>query len=492
MPVLETSGGRLVAASGRATSFSRPFAPSLGSGSVNLAGDRTISFANIYRTQAWVAINVNKLTRQIARLPLKAYKVNDEGHREEVLRGPLADLLAKPWERGSALNLKQALTFPTALHGNALLAKMRRERGGPPTAFLPLDWRFLTPHLDTRGGIMFWETRQTGKPLFVDPADVVHVAWEAPDGDIGVSPLQQLGVTLRLEDAAQQYATSSFDNAARPAGALVYDKDAQVKPEEREELRSQIEQTHGGVHNAFKLLLLGGGIDWKAFSQTAKEAQLIEARKLNREEVAAVYDFPGPLVGILEHATFSNVTEQHKMLYGPILGPWLTLIEEVLQAQLIDPEPTFAGHVVGFDVDEQLRGDAEKRIPALTKGIESGLYTINEARKREGLPEIEHPLANVPLVPTNNLSVLGADQETGGGNALAANLGRARDRILSRVGAGAEAPFDVERFERELAADVGDEVLARNWARLIDQSVEEIGPDPDPDRIKRFFSALSA
>jgi HK97 family phage portal protein len=502
MTVLETAGGKLVTASGRTSSLSRPSVPlgaygSYGAGNVGLTGGLTVSYAQLYRTQPWVAVNTNKLSRQISRLPLKVYTRDSQNNRQEVSTGSLPDVLRTPWNRGSAFSLKQAISFPTTLHGNSVLGKLRQRRGGPVTGFLPLDWRFLLPHLDERGGVLFWETTQTGKSKFLDPADVIHFAWAAPDGDLGVSPLQQLGTTIKLEDAAQRYATGSFDNAVRPSGALVADKDAKLKPEEINELRAQIEQTHGGIDNAFRMLLLGGGMDWKPFSQTAKEAELIESRKLNREEVAAVYDMPPPMIGDLEKATFSNITEQHKMLFTTVLGPWLVFIQETLQAQLIDSEPAFEGHFVEFDLNEQLKGDPEKRIPAITKGIEAGLYTINDGRKMEGLPPHDHPWADLPLIQSNNLKPLGAeddgDKEAGtDAETVASHVGRARDRVLTRAGAGAASGdlFDRARFERELADDSGDEEAASALGTTIENGL--IQADGDLDQIKQFFSALGA
>ena len=70
---------------------------------------------------------------------------------------------------------------------------------------------------------------------------------------------------------------------------------------------------------------------------------MVETRRLTREECAAAYDVPPPVVGILDRATFSNITEQHIMLYQDTFGPWLTMIEETPQTQLIDPEPLLAG-----------------------------------------------------------------------------------------------------------------------------------------------------
>jgi HK97 family phage portal protein len=141
--------------------------------------------------------------------------------------------------------------------------------------------------------------------------------------------------------------------------------DSKLKREEREELRQEIHDTHGGVDQAFRLMLLSGGMDFKGMSQTAVEAELIEQRKLDREEVAAVYDIPPPLIGILDHATYSNVAEMHRMLYVTVLGPPLVMLEETIKAELIDPEPAWEGHFVEFDLSEVLKGDTLKEIQAL-------------------------------------------------------------------------------------------------------------------------------
>jgi HK97 family phage portal protein len=471
-------------------------------GSLPLVGGRTISYAQLYRTQVWIATNINKLSRNIARLPLKVFDVDPEGNRTPAHSGALYDLMRKPWQRGSGMDLRYGIAFPLALQGNSVFAKARANRGGPVTSMVPLDWRYLIPRLDAYQRVMYWETWQTGKQLFLDPADVVHFAWQAPDGDLGVSPLQQLGTTVRLEDSMQRYEIASFENAARPAGGLVVDSEKRVGKPERDELREEVEQAHGGIDNAFKIMVLGGGVDWKPFSQTAKDAELISSRKLTREEVAAVYDIPPPMIGILENATFSNISEQHKMLFTTILGPWLTLIEETLQAQLLAGEAAFANQALAFDLSDLLKGDPAKRVPEITKGIESGLYTINEGRQMEGLPPVDHPSANVPLLAQNNLRPLGSEDEEEGeseeeeegeegeAEAVASHIVRARDLTLTKLGAGATKVFDPDRFERELAADIDNDDRARELAASISAGIEKAGGDPA--QVKQFFAALLA
>jgi HK97 family phage portal protein len=411
-PYQVTAGGR--------RSLSTPSVPfaRYGSNGLTLIGDSHISYGRLYREQPWVHITVNKLARAISRLPLKVYERDSQGAKRRLHEGRLYDLLEHPAPRRAPVTFKQWLALGALLHGNSVTAFYRPEKAGPPARVWPLDWRFLSPVQLMEGGpIEAWETTEFGERVFVAAEDAIHVAWEPPDGRIGVSPLQALGVTVRLEDAAQRYQANSFRNAARPSGAVVLPKEAQLTTDERAELRADIRSMHEGIDNAYRVALLTGGADWKPMAHTAVEAELIEQRKLNREEAAAVYDIPPPLIGILDKATYSNIETQHRMFYTDVLGPWLTLIEETVQAQLIDPEPAFAGQFVEFDLNEVLRGDPVKRAESLKTQVASGVLTINEARDLENRPRIDHPDADTALIPINNLAPIGTpsrDVQPGG------------------------------------------------------------------------------
>jgi HK97 family phage portal protein len=135
---------------------------------------------------------------------------------------------------------------------------------------------------------------------------------------------------------------------------------------------------------------------------------LIAARTLTREEIAMVYDVPPPMIGDLTHGTYSNVQELHSMLYVTTLRPWLKLIEETLQAQLIDPEPAWRddGIFLEFDLSEVLRGSPKEQLDALSVAFGAGLITLNEARKELNLPRLADPSADKPFIPTNNQTPL--------------------------------------------------------------------------------------
>lgn len=507
MATLVTYGDRLLTLGGRESWLKRPSQPfaAFNQGYLALGQDgRTISYLNLYETQPWVGVVVNKLNRQIIRLPLRLYReVTDDGECEPVYQHPIVDLLRKPWRRCSPASLKQKLSFPALVHGNGLLGKIRPEQLSAPVGLLPLDWRFLTPWCLEDGEVFFWESTQPGRKRYWTPDEVVHIAFEAGNGDIGLSPLKQLGTTLRTEDNAQRYQSASFENGARPSGAYVLPVDTDLDESERQELREEIRASHSG-DKVFNVALMTGGAEWVPFSHTAVEAELIDQRKLNREEVAAVYDIDPPMIGILDHATFSNVAEMHKMLYGATLGPWLSLISETLNAQLIEPEPAWNEDrlFVAFDLTEVLKSNTPEEITAIASAIGTGVMTPNEGRQRLGRRKVDNEAADELYMPTNNMTPLGQQPETGSdyppqapdpsqnGNGrtpdpVKANLLRAMERAAKRMSSDLE-PWDRDRFTRELGEDAPNapvEPLADLVEGLIRQS------EGDPAECRRLAAA---
>ena len=102
---------------------------------------------------------------------------------------PLMDLILNPWERGASINLKQKLSFPTLVHGNAVLGKVRSEPNGPPTELVPLDWRFLIPWSLDDGEILFWESTQPDRAQFWGADEVIHVAFGSARVSTSFEPL---------------------------------------------------------------------------------------------------------------------------------------------------------------------------------------------------------------------------------------------------------------------------------------------------------------
>jgi HK97 family phage portal protein len=431
-----------------------------------------------------VVPSVNKIYRDIAGLPIRLYReVGDDGEVEPVRNHPIMDLILNPWERGSATSLKQKIGFQPLIHGNGLLGKVRPSPNSPPTGFQPLDWRFLTAHALDDGEVFFWETNQPRRQQFWAPEDVIHFAFDAGNGDIGVSPLKQLGTTIATEDATQRYQAASFNKGARPSGALVAPPDA--NDEQLDRIEEKIRLSKAGVDQAGAFMLLRGGLDWKTFSHTAVEAELIEQRYLDKEEVAAVYNVPPPLVGDLRRATYGNIEELYARYYLSSLGPWLSMISDTLNAQLIKPEPVWAsqGLFLAFDLTEVLRSDTPEEIAAVVTGIAGGVFTPDEGRTRLRLRKTGQKGADQLYLPTNNLTPLGQDPPKPeppapapmNGNTPAEeeevakrHVDRAKRIIATKMGAGEE--WDRARFCRELIHDA-PHMDAFHLAALLDAAI---------------------
>lgn len=368
-----------------------------GAGNIGLVGGYSASYAQMYRRQVWVNVAVNKLSKGIGRLPLKVYA---GAERERDKSSPLAKLLARPYPGGTPFSFKSAIVGDLGVYGNSLVIKQGVRRPGmAPTALYPvspLGWSVA----DT--GEYVWDNPETGATKRYRPDQIIHTRyWRPGADDFGLSPMEPLRMTLAIEDAAQRLGVASFQNGARPSGVLTTEQS--LNREDLATLKEGIARMFKGVDKTALPAILTNGLDWKTMSWDMQQAAVVEFRKLTREEVAAVYDIPPVLLGILDRATFSNVEELHLAFYQDTLGPWTTLIEETLYEQLIAPVEEFASdeRIIEFDMNEVLKGAIAQRYAALNLATGGPWMRVNEARKAENLPLSDQPEAELVRFPLN-------------------------------------------------------------------------------------------
>jgi HK97 family phage portal protein len=201
----------------------------------------------------------------------------------------------------------------------------------------------------------------------------------------GLSRAEALRSTLENEQEARKSTSSWWKRGARPS--LMLSSDKTLSPEAASRLQAQVEQNHGGAGQAAGTLILEEGMKPVPVQLSAEEMQYIESRKLNREEVCAVYDVPPPVVHILDHATFSNITEQMRSMYRDTMAPRLEDVESVIRHHLL-PEFDLSGKTdATFSLDEVLRGDFETRATAVGNLIEKGVMKPSEGRPLFDLPD---------------------------------------------------------------------------------------------------------
>lgn len=413
------SGGPIEVAPGRGDltiTSGNPWMPWYPMGMM-LLGNKVASFTELYLTQPWVAAAVMRMLTWSVRIPLKVYrKTGDVNSRERLLDGdhPLASAVVNPWDRGSMAQLVMNMLGPVLVHGNSVTEVLSGPRES--ISFGPKDWRFcrpLMPFRDSIEGFQFdVDNANLRREVSID--QVVHVAWWSPMGPIGTSPLQQLGVTVSIEDAAQRYQKSLFQNGARPPSAIT--ADAQFLGLDREErgkimlqLREDLQNLYSGPDNGGKPALLPPGLDWKPVGHSAVEAALIDQRRITREEIAAVYMIPPPMLGILDKATYSNIETQREMIYTDCLGPPLVLIEQALNAQVVRTLLGEKDVYCEFDFSGVLRGSKLEEIEALREQVSTALLTPNEGRDAINMPRSPNPAMDEFYIPVNNLAPVGSE-----------------------------------------------------------------------------------
>jgi len=384
-----------------------------------MIGGRVASFTRLFLSQPWIAAAVMRMLTWSVRVPLKLYRRTGEGDDENSrlrLRPgdhPLADALITPWDRGYQAQLVQALLGPVLVHGNSVTEL--QSGAGETIQFIPKDWRYTIPMMPFRDTIDGWvfDSDEVALRREVSVDDVLHVCWWSPAGPIGCSPLQQLGVTIRTEDAAQRHQEAMFLNGARPPSAITAsDEFLGMDRAERQEIMAQLRQDITDIYttpeNAGRPALLPPGLDWKMVGHTSQEVELIEQRKIAREEVAGVYMIPPPMLGILERATYSNIETQREMTYTDCLGPPLVIIEQVINSQIIKALYRENDVFVEFDFAGVLRGDRLQEIAAIRDAIATALMTPNEGRDVLNLQRSPEPGMDIFYLPFNNLQPVGS------------------------------------------------------------------------------------
>ncbi len=364
--------------------------PSNAYGSLWMYDQYRYDYATMYRTQPAVRTCVEFLARNIAQLGLHVFRRVSNTDRVRLTDHPLALLLGKPLPeecKVTRYKLIEALVGDLGIYHNAYWLKIRGDSGVSGLLRIP-------PHIIlTKGGLAVEEYRidLTTKTIVLPPEEIVHFRGYNPQSaTIGLSPLETLRRILAEEHASGQYREGFWKNAARmhgvvsrPANAPEWSADARAR------FKLEFEELYTGNPNSGKTAILEEGMTWQQVEFNAQESEWLSGRKLTREETTRAFHIPLPMAGILDYATYSNIKEQHKNLYQDCLGPWLKMIEEDIELQLLPEFDDTAGVYVEFNIAEKMSGSFEEQTQALQSAVGRPWMTANEARARLNLPSLD-------------------------------------------------------------------------------------------------------
>ena len=415
--------------------------------SVRMYDSFNYDYATLYRTQPNVRTCVDFLARNIAQLGLHTFRRISDTDRERLFDHGLPKLLAMPLPaefKVTRYRLIESLMADLGIYFNAYWLKLRTS--GTLRGILRVPPIYMT----VKGGLVptGYELTIGGRRWTFSPDQVVHFRGYNPEDPIsGLSPLETLRRVLAEEHAAGNYREEFWENSARMHGFV---KRPAIAPEWSDTARArfiaEFAALYSGEGTGGKTAVLEDGMEWQSATFNPQESEYLAGRKLTREECARAYHIPLPMVGILDHATFSNIAEQHKNLYQDSLGPWLATLEQDIELQLLPDFQDSDGIYVEFNIHEKLAGSFEEQTKSLQSAVGRPWMTANEARARMNLPRSEQEDADLLVTPLNVL--------TGG-------LASPRDSAPPKTKAIGSAPAGLrDRYEQKWV-----EVLIRHYKR---------------------------
>ena len=346
------------------------------------ASGKTVNERTAMQTTAVYAC-VRILAETIASLPLNIYRSTGNG-KEKAIDHQLYYLLHdEPNPEMTSFVFRETLMSHLLLWGNAY-AQIIRDGRGKVLALYPLLPDRMTVDRTTEGQLYFEYRKDTGY-VILRPEDILHIPGLGFDGLVGYSPIAMAKNAIGMAIATEEYGSKFFANGASPGGVLEHP--GVVKDPAR--IRESWNAVYQGSGNAHRIAVLEEGMKFQSIGIPPEQAQFLETRKFQTEEICRIFRVPPHLVANLDKATFSNIEHQSISFVVHTIRPWLVRLEQGMNKALLSPSEK-GQYFVGFVVDGLLRGDYSSRMQGYAVGIQNGFLSPNDVRALENMNTIEH------------------------------------------------------------------------------------------------------
>ena len=333
---------------------------------------------------------VRILSEAVAGLPLHLYKYTDSGGKAMALDHPLYHLLHdEPNPEMSSFVFRETLMTHLLLWGNAY-AQIIRNGKNEIVALYPLMTNKMSVDRDENGRLYYTYYRGSDETIkdkefavTLQPSEVLHIPGLGFDGLVGYSPIAMAKNAIGMAIACEEYGAKFFANGAAPGGVLEHP--GTIKDPQR--VRESWQSTFGGSGNANKIAVLEEGMKYTPIGISPEQAQFLETRKFQINEIARIFRVPPHMVGDLEKSSFSNIEQQSLEFVKYTLDPWVIRWEQSIQRSLLSRDEK-AVYFVKFNLEGLLRGDYQSRMNGYAIGRQNGWMSANDIRELENLDRI--------------------------------------------------------------------------------------------------------
>lgn len=365
---------------------------------------------------------VRILSETLASLPLHIYESSETNSRKAT-KHPLYKLLHdEPNPEMTSFIFRETLMTHLLLWGNAY-AQIIRNGKGEVLALYPLMPDRMRVDRDEYGQLYYEymlsdsdaNAKESGA-VRLSTQDILHIPGLGFDGLVGYSPIAMAKNAIGMAIATEEYGAAFFANGATPSGILTHP--GVIKNPEA--MRESWSKGFGG-RNSHKVAILEEGMNYTPISIAPNEAQFLETRKFQLNEIARIFRVPPHMVGDLEKSSFSNIEQQSLEFVKYTLDPWVSRFEQAMTRRLLTDDEK-KKYYIKFNVDGLMRGDYQSRMNGYATARQNGWMSANDIRALENLDLISDEeggnlyLINGNMLPLKNAGAFAKQEKEEKGN----------------------------------------------------------------------------
>lgn len=340
---------------------------------------------------------VRVLSETLAGMPIMLYQKNPKGDRESKTDLRIYDILHNaPNSEMSPFNFKEACMIALNTGGNTVCERIVNPMG-ELIGLYPYPWSMVSIDRDKGNNQLVYKIKGETTQRSLTRAQVFHIPGMSIDGVIGLSPIEYATSAIRLGLSYEQFGIAFYKNGMNPSIALEYP--AELSDGAFNRLKEDITKNYAGTQNTGKPLILEGGAKAHELTMKPADAQLIENKRFQIEDIARMYRVPMHLIQDLTRSTNNNIEHQSLEFVMYTMLPWFKRWEEAINMQLLTLDQRRAGYYAEFKLDSLLRGDSQSRAQAYATGRQWGWLSVNDIRRLENMNPI--PNGDIYLQPSN-------------------------------------------------------------------------------------------
>lgn len=351
---------------------------------------------------------VRVVSEDLAKMPLLTYRRNKDGGKDRANDHWLYELLHdQPNEVNTSFDFIEMAQAMLMLRGNNY-AFINWTKSGRIVEVLPFHPDNVAATRTKNWTMEYKYNGEMGSDTFTSK-NIWHIRGLSLNGWSGITPIAYMRETLGLALATEEHGSRLFSNGLNRKGVIKHPK--QLSDEAYARLKAELAD-EGGLENSFKPLLLEDGLDWKETNMTNDDAQFLDTRKFQRDDICGMMRVPPHKVANLERAHFNNVEQAAQDYVSDSLLPWIRRWEASIRRDLI-PKTDRPHLLVNFLVEGLLRGDTQARGDFYSKMFKQGVFSTNDILEMENRNKIG-PEGDVRYVE-GNLMKLGRESIRSGG-----------------------------------------------------------------------------